>query len=246
MFNKIKNFFLGLVMRTKFYSWLVRDVIPYIRFSTYYALPSNPNFLKWGALANKGYAKLDIGDIILTVDDKKLTTKIITAATARDKKLDFVPSHAAICVSKDGKFEVAEMTHSDFTKSTWNDICYESTHVKIIKCGSWSKEYIQGMMTLIPYLESVKYDQLFKMGVESLSCSELPYAMDAIWNYALKNNLPAPEAIEAVRKLGTFPPAKAKVDLAPVVGNEDYISPLGWYMAEDAIEKWDSDNESNN
>lgn len=243
--RKIKNLLLGLFMRTKLYNWLVKDVIPYIRWSTYYALPSNPNFLKWGALAHRGYQHLQVGDIILTVDDKKLTTKFITAATASDKKLDFVPSHAAICVSKDKKFEVAEMTHTDFTKSTWGDVCYESTRVLIIRIKSWSPEYISGMMTLIPYLEDTGYDRLFKMGIESLSCSELPYAMDSAWNYALNNNLPAPVAIDKLKEMDKLPKARVNVDLEPVVGDEEYISPLGWFLSSDAEIIWDSEYESN-
>lgn len=245
MFAKVKNYILGLFMRTKIYNWLVKDIIPYIRWTTYYALPSNKNFAKWGALVNLGYSKLRVGDVILTVDDKKLTTKFITAATATNEKLDFIPSHAAVCVSKDGKFEVAEMTHSNFTKSTFSDVCYESTRVVIIRMKPWNKKYIDSMMELVPHLENIEYDRMFKMGLEALSCSELPYAMDSITNYRLTNKLGLEESLKVVESMDKLPQTKASLDLEPVVGDQEYISPLGWFLSKDAEIVWDSEYESN-
>lgn len=245
MFSRIKNFFLGLFMRTKLYNWLMKDVIPYIRFTPYYSLPSNKKFLKWGALANKGYRKLRTGDIILTVDKKKLTTLFIAGATAKDRKVDFVPSHAAICTSKDKSFEIAEMTHSDFTKSTWHDVCYESTRVMILRCKKWDQKYIDGMMSLIPEFESIGYDRMFKMGLESLACSELIYAFDSVWNYATKKRISGSQAVSQINEMEKLPDPRINVDLSPVIGKREYISPLAFLLSEDTEIIWDSNDESN-
>ena len=87
-------------METSLYSYLLMHVIPYIRFSLYYTSTR-------GWTYHQGYKLLREGDIILTQDKKKLTTLLIGG--------EF--SHAALCVSKDGIFEVAEMTHTNYTRS---------------------------------------------------------------------------------------------------------------------------------
>jgi hypothetical protein len=75
--KKVKLNFLFWVMKQKWYQWLMINVVPFLRLSTYYAMPSNENFIKWGPLMRRGYKKLQPGDIILTVDKKKLAAKVI-------------------------------------------------------------------------------------------------------------------------------------------------------------------------
>lgn len=210
MLSKIRNNFLGWLMRTKLYNWLLKDVIPYIRFTTYYAHPTNKNYPKWGALLNEGYKQLKPGHIILTVDEKKLTTKLISAFTGEEGF-----SHAAQCLSKDGVFEIAEMTHSDFTRSTWADVCFESTRVVILECTDYDEEYIEVMKTLTPEFSDKPYDNMFKMGIEALSCAELCYMYD------YQNRM--------------------KVNLEPILGQKPYISPMGLYKGQNIRVVWDSD-----
>ena len=209
----IQRYIVGKIMRTTIYNWLLKDIIPYIRFTTYYTHPTNKKFPKWGALANLGYEKLKPGHIILTVDEKKLTTMLISKFTGEEGF-----SHAAQCISKDGKFEIAEMTHTNFTKSTWYDLCYESTRVVILECAAYDEEYIRDMIEITPEFENKPYDNLFQMGVEALSCAELCYMYDK--------------------------DRRMKINLEPVLGSDPYISPMGLYKGTNMTTVWDSDNET--
>jgi hypothetical protein len=208
---------------TKFYEWAVLEVIPFIRFTTYYALPDNKKFIQWGALERKGYKFLKPGYLIFTIDNKKLTAKVIGKATADSAEVKpyFIPSHAALCIAKDRDtdFEIAEMTHHDYTRSTWEDVCREATRVVIARCTDWDETYVNN--TIIPMalsFKNKKYDNKFQMSLETLACSELPYHAD----------------IER----------RAKIDLKPVVGNKPYITPVGWVLGKNIEIVWDSDLES--
>jgi len=148
-------------IETSAYSYLLTHVVPVIRFTTYYT--KFPGY-KYHVL----YDILQPGDIILTTDSKKLTTFLIPGQW----------SHAAVCVSKDGDFEVAEMTHTDYTKSTFSDVCYESTRVVILRGNKFDKDYTDDFVGMTRGFEGTPYDQKFELGVDALSCSELVYAAD--------------------------------------------------------------------
>lgn len=148
-------------MQTQFYAWLVKKVIPYIRFTTYYTSMRGWKY-------HKVYDIIEPGDIILTIDKKKLTTKLIPGEWA----------HAAVCVSKDKEFEVAEMTHTDYTKSTVSDVCYEADRVLVLRCPAFKKIYTKKFIKKVRSFEGVPYDDQFELGIKALSCSELVWAGD--------------------------------------------------------------------
>ena len=149
-------------MQTRFYAWLVKKIIPYIRFSTYYTSMRGWKY-------HQIYDAIEPGDIILTIDKKKLTTLLIPGEWA----------HAAVCVSKDKNFEVAEMTHTDYTKSTVSDVCYESDRVVVLRCKLFDDEYKTQYIENIKNFDGVIYDDQFELGVKALSCSELVWAGDS-------------------------------------------------------------------
>ena len=149
------------LMGTRLYAWSLKHVIPYIRFSTYYTSMR-------GVKYHQVYAAIQPGDIILTTDDKKLTTLLIGG--------EF--SHAAVCVSKDKKWEVSEMTHSDYTKSTVADICFEATRVVVLRCKDFDQNYTKDFIGNIKAFEGTSYDVKFELGIEALSCAELVYEGD--------------------------------------------------------------------
>lgn len=155
-----QKFFLWLV-RTKFYKTVLLKYIPYIRFTTYYTRMK-------GWAYHEGYNLLREGDIILTTDSLKLTTIIIPGEWA----------HAGLCVSKDQKFECAEMTHNHYTKSTFADMCFQADSVMILRCRDWDEAYIQKVIAKCRSLENARYDIEFKLGEEFLYCSELIYESD--------------------------------------------------------------------
>ena len=114
------------------------------------------------------YDAIEPGYIILTTDKRKLTTKLIPGEWA----------HACVCVSKDKVFEVAEMTHTDYTKSTVSDVCYEADRVVVLKCKKFTKAYTKKFVSKIKSFDGVPYDDQFELGVKALSCSELVWAGD--------------------------------------------------------------------
>jgi len=221
MFKKLWYRFLFWLTGTHIYLWAMKRVIPFIRFTPYYALPENKEFKQWGALERRGYKLLQPGDIILCSDKYKFSSLIIGSATKNvaGEKPYFVPSHVALCVGLGTEFEIAEMTHHDYTKSTWEDVTRGSTRVVIIRCKDWDKQYVED--TIIPMAKSFKnkkYDDRFEMGEATLACSELPYFADL--------------------------EKRAKVDLSPVLGDRPYITPVGWMLAKNVEIIWDSNLET--
>ena len=199
----MKKRLLCYIMNTRLYAYLLLKVIPYIRFTCYYATLRGWKYLR-------GYAILELGDIILTLDRKKLTTLLIPG--------EF--SHAALCVGKGTEFEIAEMTHTNFTKSTFFDICKEADRIIIGRCYSWDKDYIDKVISRCVSMSGATYDVTFKLGVKELYCSELVYESD--FEHRLHCNL------DDIQGLG-----------------RQYISPMGIYKAilRNGYIAWDSDKE---
>jgi hypothetical protein len=219
MFKKLWYHFQFWLTGWKSYGWLMKQVIPYIRFTTYYALPSNEAFEQWGALERQGYAALRPGDLIFTVDEFKLSSRVIGNATVKlgDKKPYFVPSHVAVCLFKDRDtaFEIAEMTHLDYTRSTWEDVVRQSTRVVIARCSGWDNHYVaQVVIPTALSFQDRKYDDRFQMGADTLACSELIYFADA--------------------------QQRLKVSLKPLIGDRPYITPVGLILGENLTIIWDS------
>jgi len=159
-----------------------------------------------GIKYHEGYKKLLPGDIIVTNDRKKLTSLLIPG--------EF--SHAALCISKDQKWEVSEMTHTDYTKSAFFDICKESDRVVILRCDVWKKSYVLEVIKKCKGFVGAKYDQEFELGVEALYCSELVYMAD--FKKLLDVNL------DDLAGLGRL-----------------YLSPDGLFKAKNVKIIWDSD-----
>jgi len=159
-----------------------------------------------GRVYHKGYDLLSPGDIILTTDKKKLTTLLVGGEFC----------HAAFCVSHDRAFECAEMTHTDYTKSTFADVCFQSDRVVILRCPDFDENYIKEIIKKCKSFENSKYDTVFKLNNEFLYCSELIYESD------FENRL--------------------ILDLSDLAGiGNKYISPTGLYHAKNINIIWDSD-----
>ena len=184
---------------TKLYAWLLTSIIPYIRFSLYYPKIRGDKY-------SQGYRFLQRGSIILTRDNKKLTSLLIGG--------EF--SHAAFCVGEsDRQYQIAEMTHTNYTKSWFFDLCKEADRVVILECIDFDPPYIEAMVARCKSFEDVKYDLQFKLDVKALYCSELIYECDFEGRLDLD--------LEDLRALG-----------------RKYISPDGLYHAKNAYVVWDS------
>lgn len=209
MLKSLRRKLILAIMQTEIYRWLLLHVIPYIRFSCYYTSLRGKKY-------HAGYKHLRPGDVILTLDRKKLTTFLIPG--------DF--SHAAFCVAKgsDEEYEIAEMTHTNYTKSFFFDLCKEADRVVIGRGDNefWTSAYIEEMIQQCKSFENAKYDIQFALGVKELACSELIYEAD--FQRYLQCNL------EDVAGIGS-----------------PYISPTGIYKALLRYGQiiWDSDDEIN-
>lgn len=166
---------------------------------------------------HEGHNMLSLGDIVITVDDKKLTGLLIPG----------VMSHAALCIGlRPEGYEIAEMTHTDFTFSDFFDICKESSRVLIMECVDWDYFYRQEVVKAAVELKNAKYDVEFELGVESLYCSELVYQADKIAYF------------RSFLKEGKL----LNVDLSDLAGlGRPYLSPDGLMVAKNVRCKWDSD-----
>ena len=152
--------FLLYIIETKTYAYLLKHVIWRVRITTYYT-----NFPGWKY--HWIYKRIQPGDIILATDAKKLTSMLIPGEW----------THAAVCVSKNQRFEVAEMVHTGFRKSTVSDICYEATKLVILR-PRFDDVYRRRFITNVLNLDGADYDIKFDLGVKGLYCSELIYQAD--------------------------------------------------------------------
>lgn len=185
-------------MSTRFYKWALYKVVPFIRFSMYYTKIRGWQY-------HQAYALLQPGDFILTIDKKKLTTILIPGEW----------THAAQCISKDGIWEISEMTHHDYTKSCFFDLCKEADRLIIMRCVNYDPAYIDKVIEKCKSLSEAKYDVEFGLGVEALYCSELVYQSDV------------------ERRLD--------VDLSDLVGlGRQYISPTGLRNAKNCVVVYDT------
>jgi hypothetical protein len=144
------------------YSYLLRHVLPKVRFTTTHGGIGGRKFWKM-------YEQLQPGDIVLSKDSKKLTTMLIPG----------VWSHAAVCVSKNKNFEIAEMVSTGYKQTTFMDFCAEATRVCIIRGKKFDKYYVRTFINNTLSYRGTPYDQKFKIGVGALSCSELVYMADS-------------------------------------------------------------------
>jgi hypothetical protein len=185
-------------MKTSLYKFLLMRVIPYIRFSLYYTILRGWQY-------HQAYATIEPGDVLLTIDKKKLTTLLIPGQF----------THAAICVAKDGIWEVSELTHHDYTKSCLFDIFKESDRVIILR-PPFDQEYKEKFINKCKSFVDAKYDVAFELGNEALFCSELVYESDF------------------ERRL--------ELDLSDIAGlGRKYISPDGIYFCEKLKVVYDSE-----
>lgn len=148
-------------MQTKFYSWLVLRIIPYIRFSTYYT-----SLRGWKY--QRGYRLLRTGDILVAIDRRKLTTLLVGGQF----------THAAQCVGLGDEWEISEMDHLGYVKSKFFDICKEADRVVILRCTAYDADYIEKLVDRCKTFVRLPYNVTFDLGIKSLYCSELIYQSD--------------------------------------------------------------------
>ncbi len=162
--KSIKSKAILWIMESKPYIWMASKVIPYIRFNFYYTKIR-------GSQYKQGYKILKAGHIIVSRDHNKLTSILVGGTWC----------HASLCVGKGepSDFEVAEMTHENYGRSEFFDICKTADRVGILECEDWDYLYIRDKV--IPTclsLENANYDYKFQLGIKSLYCSELVYESD--------------------------------------------------------------------
>lgn len=205
------NYLMLKLVRSFAWRFLMIRIVPYIRFTTYYTSFRGDKY-------HRLYEKLQPGHIILAVDKRKLTTLIIPGTM----------THAALCVAKrpKGRFEVAEMTHTNYTRSDFFDICKEADRVVVLQNNGWVASYLEEVLRSCHSFKDAKYDVAFNLGVKELYCSELVYQSD----------------VKAARRLGAEP--RLLVDLSDIHGlKRPYISPDGILFGRSVRCVVDSDGE---
>lgn len=204
-------------MGTRFYYDILMKIIPYIRFTTYYTSFRGYQF-------NRGYAHIQPGDFVVVKDYKKLTNFLVPGTW----------NHAAQIIDHNGAdWEVSEMTHHNYTKSCFFDLCAEADRVAVYRCKTYDTKYIE--QVVIPRCKAfenaiydVKFDgadqssdSVLSLGIPALYCSELVFQCD-------------PE-----RRIGAD-----MSDLADL--GRPYVSPDDLAQAKNVELIWDSDWEKAN
>lgn len=155
------NFLFSILKRLRAYKYVIQYWLPKIRLSWAHSAITGKQY-------REGYELLRPGYIILSTDSKRLSTVLTPGVWA----------HAALCVSKGGDYEVAEMTAKGFTKSDFYDICHTSDRVVLLDCFDWDDEYIHHVIKQCAKLDDVEYDDDFQLDNAALYCSELIYFCD--------------------------------------------------------------------
>jgi hypothetical protein len=121
-----------------------------------------------------------------------------------------------LCVAKGCEFEVAEMIHTDYTRSTFFDLCKEASRVAIYRCTAWDKDYVPIVITTCLSLKDKKYG--LDAGPVFLHCSEMIPESDPEHRLKVSN--------EDILGLGIL-----------------YVSPTGLSKATNIRKVWDSRDE---
>jgi hypothetical protein len=162
------------ILESRLGLWVIRDVIPSIRFSTGYCSINGQQY-------NQGYTLLEPGDILVSRDNHRLSTLLVPGFW----------THASVCVDKmvgvRDDYEIGEMTRIGYTKSTFFDLCRENDHIAILR-PDWEDDYRNLFIEACKAYEQTGYDFSFRKGVASLYCSELVYACDFGDRLGLNNN----------------------------------------------------------
>lgn len=201
--KSVYRVFIEWLMTTVAYRFFLMKIVPFIRFTTYYT-----SLRGWKY--RRGESLLRSGHILLSVDRKKLTSLLIPGTF----------THASICIEKDDQNEIAEMTHKNFTYSTFFDICKEADRVVILRAREWDGQYINKIVSAVKSLEKSNYDVAFNLSIEALYCSELIYQADKLVGPRLNLDL---------------------TDLAGL--GRPYLSPDGLFASKSFDIVWDSDRE---
>lgn len=223
-------------IETNIYKYLIKKVIPFVRFSFYYTKFRGNKY-------HEGYQRLQAGMMIGTIDYSKLTGILIPKVSGG------ILSHVGYCINKRNPdditqlhqgqpvfhgegLEIVEMTHTDYTFSDFFDLCKESERVVIFDCLDWDLDYKRRMINAALSLRNATYDVEFEFGISSLYCSELIYMADCIANNAeYFGELAVPK-----------PRIQASVEDLMGLGRE-YISPDGLLTAKNVRVVWDSKGE---
>lgn len=169
--EKVRKFIFLSILNSKLYSWLILKIIPYIRFTNYYT--------KFNGYEYEQARKVILpGDVILSVDYKKLTSLMIPG--------EFCHASFFIGYTEQREFEVIEMTHQNYCKHWLFDVCKEADRIIILRYNL-SEEYKQNMINRALLYENAIYDISFSLGVKALYCSELIYQSD--YEHRLKLDL---------------------------------------------------------
>lgn len=211
------------IINSKAWNWLLMNILPYVRFSMYYTRYKGVNYIVASRIMSPG-------QFILCLDEQKGTAFLVPGFM----------THACYVVnncmySGNSEYEIAEMTHHNYSKSYLFDVCKESSRILICDCMDWDLEHKKKMIEAIKRFYDAKYDVQFKFGIKSLYCSELVYQLDRIATH--------PEMTDA-----EFVTSNVKglmdLDISDFAGlGQEYISPDGLLFGKNTRVVWDSDGE---
>lgn len=148
------------LMKTKLYKWIVLKLIPKLKYPTIHTKLNGQTY-------NLFYEILKPGDVLLSKNKWSMSSLLVPG--------DF--SHAAFCVSKDGKNEIIEAVAQGVRTVTFYDFYKDCSDIAILRGSGelFTPGYIARMChkAIYFYNNRTGYDYMFEFGVDALYCSEL-------------------------------------------------------------------------
>ena len=152
------------IQRGRVYAWIMWWIVCRLRFSCCHTSMTSAKY-------RQGLAKLERGDIVLTRDNRALSTWLVPGTH----------THALLCV--DNLLAMvgpvcAEMTHEGYGEIDFAEACFHASRVVILRCQDFDRDYAERVATKCRSFKGTPYDTQFDLDDDEVYCSELPYHCD--------------------------------------------------------------------
>jgi len=149
--------------RGRLYAWLMWYVMPYARISVCHTSMTSEKYIQ-------GAAQLRPGDIVLTTDNRALSTLCVPGDH----------THALLCIGRndDEQMMCAQMTHAGYGEVTFAEACFHASRFVILRCPDFDWDYILKMIMECGTFKGTPYDTDFAFNNGKSYCSELVYQAD--------------------------------------------------------------------
>lgn len=150
-----------LLRKSRLYSFIMWYVMPYARISVCHTSMTSEKYVR-------GWRLLRVGDIILTTDNRALSTLCVPGDH----------THALLCTGDLWESTCAQMTHAGYGEVAFAEACFHASRVVVLRCPSFDDDYIAEVVRKTYTFKDTPYDTDFSFDNGKSYCSELIYQAD--------------------------------------------------------------------